>query len=397
MLRVDVRPGLLEWARKRSRIDDDVWATRFPAYDAWLAGERRPTFKQLEEFAAKTYTPLGYLLLDEPPEEELPMADFRVIAGSDRAGASADLLDTIYACEQRQEWYRDDARFYGEERLAFVGSLALSTPVQAAGEELRRQLGWDAHARQIAGDWSGAVTLLRRRIEDAGVLVMITGHVGSNTHRVLDPDEFRGFALVDDFAPLVFVNGSDVKAARVFTLAHEMAHLWLGQAGLDDIDLRAQPGDEEASTLASGAAVERWCNAVAAEVLVPLAEIVDHAASLASRDAILDRVRDIARRFRVSQPVALARLREAGQVSWEDDRELRHRLHAEYLATRGERDGGGGDFYPSLLAASSRRFTEALVASTLEGRTQYRDAFRMLGIKSQRAFDGLVDRLQEAG
>lgn len=393
-LRVDVRPRLLEWARTRSGIDDETWTKRFPAYDTWLAGDRRPTFRQLEDFAAKTHTPLGYLLLDEPPEEELPIADFRVIAGTDQARPGADLLDTIYACQQRQEWYRDDALLHGEEHLRFVGSLATSTPVEAAAAQLRNQLAWDAQAGQAAGSWSGAVTSLRNRMEGAGVLVMITGHVGSNTHRTLDPDEFRGFALVDDFAPLVFVNGADAKAAQVFTLVHELAHIWLGQGGLDDVDPQAQPADAAASTRSSSAAVERWCNAVAAEVLVPLAEIDGYKQPLGNHEEILERVRDVARRYRVSQPVALTRLREAGGLSWADDGELRRRLYAEYWAARSERGGGGGDFYPSLLAASSRRFTEALVASTLEGRTQYRDAFRMLGIKSQKAFDGLIDRLR---
>jgi Zn-dependent peptidase ImmA (M78 family) len=135
-----------------------------------------------------------------------------------------------------------------------------ATPPEAAAAAMSEVLAWDAEARERCRTWDDALTRLRENAEAAGVLVMISGIVGSDTHRKLDPGEFRGFALADPYAALVFINGADSKAAQVFTLAHELAHLWLGETALSDLD---------PASLGTNA-VERWCNQVAAELLAPM-------------------------------------------------------------------------------------------------------------------------------
>ncbi len=173
---------------------------------------------------------------------------------------SPDLLDTLYICQQRQEWYRDFARSEREAPLSFVGSVALTTNVEAAAARIRTALGFDVEERRRMPTWTDALRRFIEQADAAGVLVMVSGVVGNNNRRKLDPDEFRGFALADDLAPLVFINGADSKSAQMFTLAHELAHIWLGQSALSDVGPASSPSNE----------VEIWCNRVAAELLVPL-------------------------------------------------------------------------------------------------------------------------------
>jgi Zn-dependent peptidase ImmA (M78 family) len=370
MMRVEVKPSLLRWARYRAGLDLDDLARRFPRLADWESGERRPTIRQLEEFAKATRTPVGYLFLTEPPTERVPIPDFRTIGNRRIEHPSPDLLDTIYLCQQRQEWYRDFARSQGDESLRFVGSATLRNDVQEIAALIRDQLGFDLDARRQMPTWTEA---LRRFIEQAdaiGVLVMVNGVVSNNNYRKLDPDEFRGFALSDPLAPLVFINGADTKAAQMFTLAHEIAHIWLGQSALSDIAPISMPTHD----------VERWCNEVAAELLVPLAVL---RSEIRRNEELRDALDRLARRFKVSTLVILRRIHDAGVLKkdqfWRAYQQELDRLSAIAKSS-------GGDFYLTQAARVGKRFARALVTSTLEGQTLHRDAFRLLGFSKLATF-----------
>jgi len=373
---------VLEWARVRSGIDDETLVKRFPRYDDWLVGQATPTLKQLETFAHRTHTPVGFLFLDEPPVEEVPIPDFRTIgdrAVGDDQDVSADLLDVIYACQARQEWYRDHQLLNGESPIEFVGTARTSDTVGDVAERMRTLLGWTAENRSSCHTWDAALTWLREHAEAAGVLVSISGIVGSDTHRKLDPQEFRGFALVDPYASVVFVNGADSKAAQVFTLAHELAHLWLGETALSDLDPRSTQSNQ----------VERWCNQVAAELLVPMGEFRD---AFDAHGDLRAQLQPLAERFRVSTQVILGRAREAGALSWDEYLAELDTERARVSALITER-GSGGNYYNTKLVQIGKRFARAVVASALEGRTTYPDAFRLLGLRKAATFDQLAQRL----
>jgi len=371
--RVPVKRALYEWACERNRCLPADYAARFPHLSAWIDGTEQPTLKQLEAFATATHTPIGFFFGTEPPMEAVPIHDFRTIAGKPLARPSPDLLDTIYVCLQRQEWYRDFARGSGETALTFVGSAKVGDDVVAVAAEMARTLGFDVATRRAMGTWTEALRRFIANAEDAGILVMASGIVGSNTHRALDPDEFRGFALVDRLAPLVFVNGSDSKSAQMFTLAHEIAHLWLGETGVsDNVPSRTPHGD-----------VERWCDSVAAELLVPMALFrtdYDRRAPLESEVARLARV------FKVSTLVILRRMHDAGGLG-RDRFWQAYRAELERLASLTGTASGGGDFYMTTAARVGKRFARALLVSALEGQTLYTEAFRLLGVSNAQTLE----------
>ena len=384
MTRVPVNPELLQWACERSGIAQENLAAKFKKLPEWESGETQPTLKQVEAFAHAVHVPIGYLFLTEPPEEPVPIPDFRTFAGQAVTRASPNLLDTIYTCQERQSWCRDFVRVAHQPELAFVGSATVETPAETVAAEMRETLGFDLAGRRDCPTWTDALRLFIRQAEEVGVLVMVSGVVMSNNRRRLDPAEFRGFALSDPRAPLIFVNGADTKAAQMFTLAHELAHLWLGASALSNIGTAPHPGFRRE---------EVWCNAVAAELLVPLAAL---RAKLHADEPLDDALYRLARTFKVSTLVILRRLLDAGRIdrprfniAWaEEVARLRH------LAQGGS---GGGNFYHTTLSRVSRRFARALVVSTLEGQTLYRDAFRMLGVSKTETFNNLRREVEMMG
>lgn len=372
-----MKPRLLRWARERANLSTEALERRFPKLEAWERGELNPTLKQLERFAKATATPVGFLFLTEPPVEQVPIPDFRRVAQAGARRPSPDLLDTIYLCQQRQDWYRDFARAMGERPFDFVGSASLGDDVLATADRIRHAVGFDLEERRRLSRWTDALRRFISQADSLGVLVMVSGVVGNNTRRPLDPDEFRGFALSDPLAPLVFVNGADTKAAQMFTLAHELAHIWLGQSAVSDAQAVTEPDQE----------TESWCNRVAAELLVPLELLSAEYDPAAPLRVELDR---LARRFKVSTLVILRRIHDAGGISRP---ELWTAYGDELERLMGMPRGSGGNFYLTLPARVSKRFARAIVVSTLEGRTSFTESFRLLGVKKLATFQDLGHRL----
>lgn len=383
-----LKPKCLTWARERAGLSVEDLARKVNVkperVTAWeQSGEI--TVSQAQKVADATYVPFGYLFLSEPPVEELPIQDFRTVGSTRLRKPSPELMDTLNEALRRQDWYRDYLINAGDDPLPFVGSLTVNDDAVKAAESIRQVVDWGANIRSESTNWENALARQKDAVEKAGILVMQSGIVGHNTSRPLDVGEFRGFALSDKYAPLVFLNSKDTKAAKMFTLAHEIVHIFLGESGVSNLT--------QTMTMASPnfESVEEFCNKVAAELLVPLAELKSQWEALAARR---DRVRRVSRHFKVSTLVILRRINDAGYVS----RDEFNRLYADELSVLepSSSDGeGGGNYYYTLRSRLGKRFASALIESTLQGGTLYRDAFNLLGMKDSKVFNKFANMITE--
>jgi Zn-dependent peptidase ImmA (M78 family) len=369
-MHITVKPELLRWARERAGFTTEKVYKHFPKFIEWENGVLKPTLKQLEHFAQFAHVPFGYLFLQEPPVEQVPIPDFRTPGSIYLNRASPDLLETIYICQQRQEWYHEYAMLLREDPYSFVGSAKLNDSIISVAANIRHMLGFEIEERHNMHTWEEALRQFISQIDDLGVLVMINSVVGSNNHRKLDQSEFRGFTLSDDLAPLIFINGADTKSGQMFTLAHELAHLWLGETGISDIEPISSPINR----------IEIWCNQVAAEILVPLTIFKNVYDETIDLNIEMDR---LARYFKVSTLVILRRIYDAGYLMQDELWEI---YDKELKRLRAMPRGRGGDFYRAQRVRVSNRFAKALIANTLEGQTLHRDAFRLLGFAKHSTF-----------
>jgi len=395
MVRVPVKPELIQWAIERSKRDPADLAARFDRLVEWQTGQAQPTLGQLENFAAATRTPVGYFFLPVPPAEPLPIPDFRTVGSVQVSRPSPDLLDTIYLCQQRQDWYRTNALVLRDDPVAFVGTATTKSEHVATATSIRAAIGFNLSSRAQASTFEDALRMMTRAADEAGVLVMTSGIVGTNTHRPLDTREFRGFALSDDYAPLVFINGTDTKSGQMFTLAHELAHLWLGQSALTDSTAAtvARDGGVSKPVTAEVSSVERWCNAVAAEVLVPMESFKQVYRPKAELRAEKQR---LSNHYKVSTLVVLRRMYDAGGLSrevfwtvYQAEADLLRKVMAEKKAKAKK----GGDPYATGRVRVSPRFARAVLSATWEGRSTFTEAFRMLGFKSVKKLETFGDEL----
>jgi Zn-dependent peptidase ImmA (M78 family) len=366
MIRVNVKPELLRWACERSRQTTSSLTRRFPNLELWQRGKLKPTLKQLESFAKATRLPVGYLFLQQPPVETVPIPDLRTVGNQYIGYPSPDLLDTIYAMQRRQAWLHEALIESDAEPLDFVGSARATDDPEAVGREMRRMIGLEDGWATRVGTWQEAVSELRRAIEQLNIMAVINGIVGNNTHRKLDVEEFRGFALSDQYAPLIFVNGADAVSAKMFTLIHELAHIWLGESALTDAVLTTRTSQD----------IESWCDRAAAEFLIPARELKACWREVRQTEAPFE---IIARRFKVSPIVAGRRAMDLRLV----DRQTFFAFYEEYIARDRGRSSSvsGGDFYNNQNTRVGELFAVQVIFAAKAGRLSFREAYDLTGLR----------------
>lgn len=361
-----VNPTLLRWARERasSSVDEAARKTGVAPgrLEAWERGEAIPTFRQAQKLADVLHAPFGFFFLPEPPVEALPLPDLRTVPGAMPERPSLNLQDTVRSVLQRQAWYLEYLESQGASPLPFVGKFSPTSRVDAVVQDIRVVLGVSVEeARHLP--WEAYFRSLIEGAESAGILVMRSGIVGNNTRRTLDVAEFRGFAVSDRHAPVVFVNSADAPTARLFTLVHELAHLWIGSSGISNVTPNPARQDEV------------FCNAVAGEFLAPRESFLARWGE--EPEDLQRRVAALATSFHVSKMVVWRRALDLGLI---DAAAYRREYLAELNAFR-EREGQGGDFYRNARAKNSKRFAQAVIAEAFGGRLLLRDAGKLLGVQ----------------
>ncbi len=370
-----VTPEVVSWAISRSGLTyANIGASLNVGQDqvrAWSEGEARPTFAKAIHLAEVLHVPFGYFFLDSPPTITVPLPDFRTRLNVESREPSPEFLELLYSVLAKQEWYREYEEDHGAVKLPFVSSFTMQDSPSRVASAIRQTLGIDNSLPERAVSLSDYLALLSAQAESVGILVMRSGVVGNDNTRPVSVNEFQGFAITDEIAPLIFINARDFRTAQIFTFAHELAHIWIGRSGISKPD---ETDVAERTTRVEEGAVELFCNAVAAEVLVPKADFLQ--AWQAQQDPVP--LKKLARRFRVSTLVILRRAYELDKVSRNQFFVLLKQEKNEQTASQ---SSSGGDYYRTLWSRHSSRFIEALISDVRQGGTVFRDAARLVDMK----------------
>ena len=379
MTSVAITGEVFRWARERAGLSDEKLAKSVSAKPekirAWETGKEYPNFQQAQKLASALSIPLGYLFLSKPPQITNPVADFRTLPGKEGANLTPNLQDVWDDALRKSDWYKEWRQQEDIAPFEFVGKYTLRSKPENIVHDMRQFLDIPQGFAERIGTWDLHLRQLVQKVEAAGILVLQSGIVGNNTSRKLSVQEFRGFALADEFAPLVFINAQDSTAARIFTLAHELAHIWTGTSGISNPDFESN-GDKTQRA-------EMLCNQVAAEFLVPNDMFLKR--WNAHQDA-LENAQQLAVRFRVSSQVISRRAFDAGFISFDV---YRKSIQEAIKASKPRAKGGGGDFYNTLFSRNSRRFTTELLSAVSSGRLSYLDGARLLNTRPSKLVNAL--------
>jgi len=211
---------------------------------------------------------------------------------------------------------------------------------------------------------------------------MMSGIVGNNTHRALDNSEFRAFTLIDDYAPLIFINSNDSEGGKLFSLLHETVHIFLGNSSLFNADDRQNIADPN----------EQLCNAVTAEILVPIAVFT----TMWQKDQHnIEQINKLSKEFKCSTVVIARRALDYGLIDFALYSMINDTAREQYITAKEKQKQkeSGGNYYNTLKSRMSNRFLLALDNAVWEGKATYTDAYRLTNTNSK-TFNELIRKVR---
>jgi len=377
ILRIPVKTEIIDWAIDNGEKEESELKKKY-ALDAWKNPQTdhdNPTFKQIQDFSRDTHIPFNYFFKDKLPEEKNEFVKFRTI-NNDTVQPSRRLIDTIYAMETRQEWMKEYL-LDQNKTVSFQFSKIFSDtmdPVAVSKDVLELLNLSDTLGIAMSDD--DFFNVIRTQISSLGIMVMQNGIVGTNTQRPLDVEEFRAFVLIDSVIPLIFVNSRDSKKAKIFSLIHELIHVFLGNNEV----LNVSPEDDIAN--------ERWINQVTINVLIPANKIDKLISKKVSPE---NNVKLLSRRFHTSLVATAIRMKELH--IWGDNIvDWSKKEQSKYLQLKFEKKSSGGDFYNTAVSRIDRYFANAIINTESSGSMAIVQAASMLGV-TLKTYDTTVDKI----
>jgi len=376
---VNIRPEIISWALSQTQ-EEKLGEKLMNNIAKWLDGTKTPTFNQIEDFSKKANIPLGYFFLKTPPIEQIDLLKYRTVDSIQLANPSRNLVDIIHEMENIQDWMKTYRQDLGFDKLSVVGCMKGVEEISFIVDRIRKDLELENTWYERNNNSREAFNYIRKQLETCGVVVMMSGIVGKNTHRALDVNEFRAFAIVDDWAPLIFINSVDSEGAKLFSILHEVAHIWLGMSDLFN-DRQGQ--------VSGVSKIEVVCNAVAGELIVPENVFLDKW-DICDMD-IFEKITELAKYFRCGEIVIARKAIDCKKIGQDIYKQVVQTAIENYKQMKENRQTNGGNYYNTVGSRLDGCFVRALCESVNMGRTTYTEAYRLTNT-NYRTFSEVAQR-----
>lgn len=331
-----------------------------PNFELFLKGDKDPSFNQLLKIAKQFDIPVGLLLLDKPVKKSISEMKFRTINSEYKARVSSELNDTISEMQEKQDFLKEQI---GSD-LDFVGKFSIKDNYKLVANFIEKELNLTPQF-YLKITKNNYFKFLRSKINELGIFVFLNGKVKDNTHRPLSIEEFRGFVLLDNKAPIIFINQKDTKNGQVFTLIHELTHIFIG-----DEEILGQQDNFKYYDK-----TEAFVNKVTAEILVPEE---DFKKQLSTKSDL----QDLANYFKVSKYVIARRMKDLKIISSKEYRNIVLNLDKQFkeyenlFSTKHD----GGDYRNNLNFRVDHNFFKYVENALNNQSISYTDAFNIIGV-----------------
>lgn len=351
--RLSINTDILYHYINDAKISIDLLQEKITNIDKVLTGEKLPTYNQLKEIANIINIPIGLLTLQKSININTQRLSFRTHNSNVADKMSTELRDTIIEMQEKQSFLQEQI----DEILDLsTNQLKISKDHTAIAEAIRKKL--QIPINHLSESHNNPIHYFREKTSNIGVFVFFNGKVQDNTHRPLDPKEFRGFSLKSKKAPIIFINQKDSPSAQLFTLVHELAHLFIDDEGISH---------EDEQCIFDHIQTEALINQVTAEILVPRI--------LFERETNLN-IDDLSNKYKVSRCVIARRLLDFKKINkYEYDQIIQSLKSDNTLRKRPT----GGNYNTNIKFRIDNTFFRFVHNSIMQDKISYTEAFRLIG------------------